>query len=188
MITLNQAADRLGVTASTLRQQIHAGQIQAHKIGPIWVVDEAELGRYQLENRGRVGRPFVGRPGYVDTQHIRQRLLLSPADGRGHDSIWLQYLRQNFVLDLDLTNASPFRPTRQTYEHIDLLTQTPPGGREIEFWNRQHLMREAEATALQLERMIGSDSTFPEPAVRFHDGPVWAAAKVTRWLAGHGSR
>jgi hypothetical protein len=42
----------------------------------------------------------VGRPGYVDTRRIRERPLFAPADRRGHDAIWLQYLRESFVLDL----------------------------------------------------------------------------------------
>jgi excisionase family DNA binding protein len=186
MLTLNQAAERLGVTASTLRQQIHAGQLEARRLGPIWVVDEAEVARYHFENRVHVGRPFVGRPGYVDTRHIRQRLLLAPADGRGHDAIWLQYFRQSFVLDLDLTNAAPFRPTRETYEHLDMLAGTPPGGREIELWNRQHVALEIRARGYEIGLLLKVEPSFPRPVVEFHDGPVWDAGQVQRWLANHG--
>jgi excisionase family DNA binding protein len=185
MITLNQAADRLGVNASTLRQQIHARQLRAHKVGPIWLIDEAEVARYHFENRIHAGRPFVGRPGYVDTRHIRQRLLLAPADGRGHDAIWLQYLRQSFVLDLDLSNASPFHPNRATFEHLDMLTGAPPGGREIELWNQQHLETEIGARGFEVNLLIERDPTFPQPVVAFDDGPVWDAGQLTRWLAHH---
>jgi len=186
VLTLNQAADQLGITGATLRQQIHAGQLKAQKLGPIWVIDEAELARYQFENHGRVGRPFVGRRGYVDTRHVRQRLLLAPADGRGHDAIWLQYLRQSFVLDLDLTNAKSFRPTRETYEHLDMLTGTPPGGREIEVWNREHVARELGGREFEIDLLVEHDLSFPAPMVTFHDGPVWSAAQVRRWQAQHG--
>jgi excisionase family DNA binding protein len=183
MLSLTQAAKALGVTTATLRQQIHARQLKADKIGSMWVVDEAELARYRLHSHGRVGRPFVGRPGYVDTRHIRVRLFLDPADGRGHDAIWLQYLREGFVLDLDLTNAQAFHPTRGNFEQLDLLTATPPGGRAIELWNRDHVEREIGAGAYDLEILIRTDLTFPTPAVTFHDGPVWDAGRVERWRA-----
>jgi hypothetical protein len=183
MITLADAARELGVTTATLRQQIHAGQLKASRIGPIWVLSEVELARYRLENRGRVGRRFVGRPGYVDTRHIRVRLFLAPADGRGHDAIWLQYLRQNFVLDLDLSNAKPFHPTRQTYEHLDLLTDAPPGGRTVELWNREHVATEIGARPFEVNVLVDVGE-LPSPMVIFRDGPVWDAAAIERWRAG----
>lgn len=138
-----------------------------------------------MENHGHVGRPFVGRPGYVDTQHIRQRLLLDPADGRGQDAIWFQYLRESFVLDCDLANAVPFHPTRQTYEHLDMLTGTPPGGRKIELWNEEQLARELACQAVVVELLLERDPNFPQPVVTFQDGPVWDAGQVRRWQAHH---
>lgn len=182
MLTLSQAAQQLGVTAATLRQQIHAGQLEAEKIGPIWVVSEAALGTYRLNNHGRIGRPFAGRPGYVDTQHVRIRLLFAPADGRGHNAIWLQYLRQSFVFDLDLTNAKPFRWTSEPYEDITLET-TSPGGRVIELWNREHLAREIGARQRDVDVLPDLDPTFPPPVVIFHDGPIWDGTAVERWWA-----
>lgn len=185
MLTLTQAATKLGVTSATLRQQVHAGQLRAEKFGPMWMLDELEVARYALENRGQAGRPFAGRPGYVDTRFIRQRLLLAPADGRGHDAVWLQYLRQSFVLDLDLTNAAPFHPTGVTYAHLDLLTGAPPGGREIELWNHRHVALEIGARGFEVQLLLGVDPSFPMPAVTFHDGDVWDAAGITRWLSGN---
>lgn len=182
MLTLAEAAQKLGVTAATLRQQIHAGHLKARKIGPMWTIQERVLAAYRLHNAGRIGRPFVGRPGFVDTQHVRVRLYLAPADGRGHDAIWLQYLRENYVVDLDLTNASRFYPTKRTYEHLDLLADTPPGGRTFEFWNAQQLSRELGGS-LVVDDLIQRDPTFPPPVVTFRDGPIWEAAQVERWLA-----
>jgi excisionase family DNA binding protein len=57
MMTLNQAAEALGVTPATLRQQIAAGRLTASKIGPLWVVEELEVDRYRRESQGRPGRP-----------------------------------------------------------------------------------------------------------------------------------
>lgn len=51
MLTLTEAAARLGITADTLRQQIHNGSLKARKIGPMWVVSEREVERYRRENR-----------------------------------------------------------------------------------------------------------------------------------------
>jgi hypothetical protein len=135
-----------------------------------------------LPRREPLWLSFVGRPGYVDTQHVRIRLLFAPADGRGHDSIWLQYLRQSFVLDLDLTNAEPFRWASEPYQDMTSET-TPPGGRTIELWNRQHIAREIGGRPFEVDLLAEVDLTFPLAVVTFHDGPVWDAAKVERWLA-----
>jgi excisionase family DNA binding protein len=187
MLTLSQAAQQLGLTAATLRQQIHAGQLEAKKVGPIWVITETALAMYRLNNRGRVGRPFVGRPGYVDTQHIRIRLLFAPADGRGRDAIWLQYLRQGFVFDLDLMNPKPFRWAREPYQDLTPQT-TPPGGRVVELWNHSHVARELGARRHDVDVLLDVDPTFPPPVVVFHDGPVWDGTAVERWAARHATR
>ena len=182
MLTLSQAALQLGVTPATLRQQIHAGQLQGEKIGPIWVITDAALATYRLNSHGRVGRPFVGRPGHVDTQHVQIRLLFAPADGRGHDALWLEYLGENFVLDLDLTNPKPFHWTSEPYE--DLTRETiPPGGRAIELRNREHIAREIGARRHDVDALISVDPTYPRPLVTFADGPVWDAAAIERWRA-----
>lgn len=184
MLTLSAAAERLGVAADTLRQQIHAGRLKAEKLGPIWVVTEAALGAYELASRGRVGRPFKGQPGHVDTDHVRVRLLFGPADGRGHDAIWLQYLRENFVLDLDLTNAKPFQWTGEAFQELRADT-TPPAGRVIRLWNTQQVARRLAVHVDLLNVLLTQDGTLPRPIVTFHDGPVWDADRVERWLAGH---
>lgn len=184
MLTLIDAARQLGVTAATLRQQIHAGRLEAQKLGPIWIVTETALARYKLENHGRIGRLFVGRPGYVDTQHVRVRLLFAPADGRGHDAIWLQYLRESFVLDLDWTDSRPFRWSSQPFQALDP-ESTPPGGRVIELWNRAHVARELGTRSDLVDSIVRQDATFPLPVVTFRDGPVWEGAAVERWIRQH---
>jgi hypothetical protein len=136
---------------------------------------------------GTRGRPSAGRPNVVDTNHVRVRLLFAPVDGRGDNAIWPQYLTESFVLDLDLTNERPFRPTRETYEHIDLLTAPPPGGRVFEPWNREQLFAEIGTRVDQIELLLLAEPTLPRPAVTFRDGPVWAADKVSHWLASNHS-
>ncbi len=51
MLTLAEAAERLGVDPGTLRVQIHNGKLKARKVGPIWTVSEREVERYARENR-----------------------------------------------------------------------------------------------------------------------------------------
>ena len=49
-VTLEEAAARLGLAASTLRWQIHKGKMRAKKVGPLWVVSEREVERYRREH------------------------------------------------------------------------------------------------------------------------------------------
>lgn len=56
MLTLAQAASRLGVSPSTLLTQVKRKRIRATKVGPIWTVTEREVERYRAESLGRVGR------------------------------------------------------------------------------------------------------------------------------------
>ena len=51
MLTLTEAAERLGVTAATLRQQIANGRLKGRKIGTVWTVSEREVERYRRESR-----------------------------------------------------------------------------------------------------------------------------------------
>lgn len=51
MMTLNEAAERLGVQAGTLRVQIAKGKLKAKKMGRDWFVSEREVARYERENR-----------------------------------------------------------------------------------------------------------------------------------------
>ena len=56
-LTLAEAGNRLGLSASTLRNQIHAGRLRGKLVGKTWTVTEREVERYRAEHLGRVGRP-----------------------------------------------------------------------------------------------------------------------------------
>ena len=62
MLTLTQAAERLGVSASTLRHQAQAGRLRATLIGKTWTVTEDEIARYRAESLGKPGRRHAERP------------------------------------------------------------------------------------------------------------------------------
>lgn len=51
MMTLSEAAQRLDLAPVTLRIQIAKGVLAARKIGPMWVVEEEEVARYEREHR-----------------------------------------------------------------------------------------------------------------------------------------
>ena len=57
MLTLTEAADRLGLAASTLRHQVQAGRLVATLVGKTYVITERELARYRAEHLGKPGRP-----------------------------------------------------------------------------------------------------------------------------------
>ena len=62
LLTLSEAAARLGVAASTLRHQVQAGRLQARLVGKTYVITERELERYRATSLGKPGRPSH-RPG-----------------------------------------------------------------------------------------------------------------------------
>ena len=182
MLTLTDAAKRLGVTADTLRQQIHSKSLAATKIGPLWLVDEIDLDRYAHNHLDRVGRPFVGRAGVVDTRHVRVLLLPAPADGRGEDSIWVEYLDETFVANLDWSDPKPYKPTGAAYPIADLTDDPPPGGRRIEVWSRAKVQREIGYPSPNVEILCDRDvEPLPRPVVTFRDGPIWDASSVRDW-------
>lgn len=51
MLTLAEAAARLGISPDTLRWQIRNGKLRARKVGPIWTVSDREVERYRQESR-----------------------------------------------------------------------------------------------------------------------------------------
>ena len=57
MLTLTEAADELGLAASTLRHQVQAGRLRARLVGKTYVITERELARYRAEHLGKIGRP-----------------------------------------------------------------------------------------------------------------------------------
>jgi excisionase family DNA binding protein len=57
VLTLAEAAARLGLAASTLRHQVQAGRLRARLIGKTYVVTPREVERYRAEHLGKPGRP-----------------------------------------------------------------------------------------------------------------------------------
>ena len=53
VLTLAEAADRLGISATTLRHQAQAGRLAARLVGKTWVTTAAEVERYRRESLGR---------------------------------------------------------------------------------------------------------------------------------------
>lgn len=56
LLTLAEAGDRLGVSASTLRWQVRNGRLRAVLVGKTYAVTEREVERYRAESLGRRGR------------------------------------------------------------------------------------------------------------------------------------
>jgi excisionase family DNA binding protein len=56
-MTLKEAAERLGLTPDTLRQQIAAGKLRARKVGRDWTVQPKEVEKYRKEHRRHAGEP-----------------------------------------------------------------------------------------------------------------------------------
>lgn len=50
-MTIIEAAQSLGLSPKTLRQQIKNRKLRAHKMGRSWFVTDVEVARYAVENR-----------------------------------------------------------------------------------------------------------------------------------------
>ncbi len=66
VLTLKQAAERLEMSAGTLRLQVRAGKIAATLAGKTYLVTASAVERYRVEHRGKHGfaaktHPFHGR-------------------------------------------------------------------------------------------------------------------------------
>jgi excisionase family DNA binding protein len=81
LITLAEAARRLDLAPTTLRDQVRRGRLAAKKIGRDWLVTEAEVERYRADSLGRPGRPFKlpseeppPRPRFYKWSDIKRKL------------------------------------------------------------------------------------------------------------------
>jgi hypothetical protein len=61
IVSLDVAADELGVTPIALFARASRGIIWAGLVGTTWVTTQAEVERYRRENLGPVGRPITRR-------------------------------------------------------------------------------------------------------------------------------
>jgi excisionase family DNA binding protein len=57
MLTLAEAAEQLGLAASTLRHQVQVGRMRARLMGKTYVVTQGEVERYRATSLGKPGRP-----------------------------------------------------------------------------------------------------------------------------------
>ena len=56
-MTINEAAEKLGLEATTLRWQIRNGRLRAVKHGRDCWISPVEVERYRREHLGKPGRP-----------------------------------------------------------------------------------------------------------------------------------
>ncbi len=56
VLTLKQAAARLGLSSETLRLQVRRGRLKAMLAGKTYLVTGKEVARYEREVKGRHGR------------------------------------------------------------------------------------------------------------------------------------
>ncbi len=68
VLTITQAADRIGVSPDTLQSQIRRGKIAAERFGRQWMIKANELQRYHEEVQGKQGfaastHPLHGKQG-----------------------------------------------------------------------------------------------------------------------------
>lgn len=77
LLTLAEAAEKLGIAPVTLRAGIARGTLRARKFGQTWVTTEEEVDRYARHSLGQVGRPPLQRKVYMTG-----RVEIAPEVGR----------------------------------------------------------------------------------------------------------
>ena len=55
MATVQQVADRLGLTTLSVQQALRDGKLRGRKIGRMWFVGEEAIREYEREHLGRKG-------------------------------------------------------------------------------------------------------------------------------------
>lgn len=126
-LTLAEAADRLGIAASTLRHQVKNGRLSARLAGKTWLVQPEEIERYRTQSRGRRGRPpSVGpRPDIPsDPRSLDRAVLTSVALRYGIRSLRLfgSFARGDAGPDSDVDLIVEFEPGAEVglLEHAQL--------------------------------------------------------------------
>lgn len=56
-LTVQQAADRLGMTPQSVRRAIEQGRLAARRFGHMYQIDVREVERYRTKPKGTGGRP-----------------------------------------------------------------------------------------------------------------------------------
>ncbi len=64
LLTVTQAAERLGLHRDTLLRQMAKGVLHARRLGSIWVVTGAEVERYRREHLGKHGFASPDHPSH----------------------------------------------------------------------------------------------------------------------------
>jgi len=100
VLTISQAAERIGISPITLRLQVRRGKVTAERFGRQWVIHAAEVERYRRDVQGKPGfaaetHPYHGqrppRKGDQSTHdrgkqiHIPQADEPMPTPRSGHD-------------------------------------------------------------------------------------------------------
>jgi len=70
LLTVKEAAEKLGVSPPRIYQLIHGGQLKAAKFGNAWTIDPKDLAKLKRLPRGRppVPNPVRPRPRKGDQQ------------------------------------------------------------------------------------------------------------------------
>jgi excisionase family DNA binding protein len=74
LVSVRDAAERLGVSDAAIRQQIANGRLQAEKVGRDWLIDPRPLER-AARQKARSGRPLSAAMAWA--------ILLLASDNRG---------------------------------------------------------------------------------------------------------
>ena len=112
---------------------------------------------------------------------MRAFLLLDPVDGRPDGAWVLEYRGQSFLTDPGGGNAEPFVWAGQQRQPIASRARTRPPLIGFDAKGRDDIARDLKINPALLTFIEQGDPDFPQPILRFRDGPIWNAEAVERW-------
>lgn len=190
-MTVIEAAESLGVTPSTIRNQITNGKLRAKKVGRDWHITPAEVERYRRDHRGQRKRPNLHAPETVALRYealrrpeVRAKMRAAKL-GRKQSPEHVARVRETLI-------GRVCKPeTRERHRLRQIGVPKPPAHRwAIQMAALRPEVREARAASnrgkVRSPEARARISAALRTVVRTPEANAARQAGIDRWFLGHG--
>ena len=112
---------------------------------------------------------------------MRVYLLADPVKSRPEGAWVFDYRGQSFMTDPGGGNPEPFAWAGQSRTPIESRAKAKPPLTGFDAVGRDDIARDLKINPALLAFIEQGDPDFPQPIIRFRDGPIWSADAVERW-------